>query len=255
MEIDMSDEIFSPEELERWIRSAKENVSVRRERNKIRIDVDGVSKRVPYDEELFRRLHDIASEVKQKLKGQEEAQTTRGRPPIVTTDVGLFQIQVKGKRPLVEQLMEHLAWTEGAFLDIGKEATLATLIASGEDPSKIPQIIQQFNKKEDFVNYVMSKYYNFIEASTRCGDVSVYKEQVLERDIKIALLQEQISSLNAQLNMLQDNLNRTRKMLEVALALMDDRQRDVFNRMLYVIIGMAEQPVQVAPEAGGEEVE
>jgi hypothetical protein len=156
---------------------------------------------------------------------------------------------VKGKRPLVEQLMEHLAWTEGAFLDIGKEATLATLIASGEDPSKIPQIIQQFNKKEDFVNYVMSKYYNFIEASARCGDVSIYKDQVLERDLKIALLQEQISSLESQLYMLQD------KMLEIALALMDDRQRDVFNRMLYVIIGMAEQPIQVAPEVGGEEVE
>jgi hypothetical protein len=255
MEINMSDEIFSPEELEKWIRSAKEDARVWKERNKIRIDVDGTTKKIPFDEELFTRLRAVASEVRQKLKSQEEAQTTRGRPPVVTTDVGLFQIQVKGKRPLVEQLMEHLAWTEGAFLDIGKEATLATLIASGEDPSKIPQIIQQFNKKEDFVNYVMSKYYNFIEASTRCGDVSTYKEQVLERDIKIALLQEQISSLESQLNMLQDNLNRTRKMLEVALALMDDRQRDVFNRMLYVIIGMAEQPVQMAPEVGGEEIE
>jgi len=243
------------EEIIDFIRSAREKVRVFREgQNKIRIDVDDQTRRIPYNEELFKKLQAVAAEVKEAIRG-------RGRTSSAgTSDVALFSTQVRGKRPLVEQLMDKLAWLQGAMLDIGAETFVAVLMASGENPDRIPEIVEGFNNREKFVNYVLDKLYNFISAAKSQQEVLAMREQLVERDLKIAMLEDKMEEMNVAMSMLMERAEKLRRMYEMALSIMDAEQLDKHTRMLQ-LLGIIEgggvqppgQPEQEVVPGGGHE--
>ena len=243
------------EEIIDFIRSAREKVRVFREgQNKIRIDVDDQTRRIPYNEELFKKLQAVAAEVKEAIRG-------RGRTSSAgTSDVALFSTQVRGKRPLVEQLMDKLAWLQGAMLDIGAETFVAVLMASGENPDRIPEIVEGFNNREKFVNYVLDKLYNFISAAKSQQEVLAMREQLVERDLKIAMLEDKMEEMNVAMSMLMERAEKLRRMYEMALSIMDVEQLDKHTRMLQ-LLGIIEgggvqppgQPEQEVVPGGGHE--
>jgi predicted RNase H-like nuclease (RuvC/YqgF family) len=241
------------EEIIDFIRSAKERVRVFREgQNKIRIDVDDQTRRIPYNEELFKKLQAVAAEVKETIR-------SRGRTSVAgTSDTALFSTQVRGKRPLVEQLMEKLTWLQGAMLDVGAETFVAVLMASGENPDRIPEIIQGFNDREKFVNYVLDKLYNFISAAKSQQEALSLREQLVERDLKIAVLEDKLEEMSVAVSMMSTRLERLKRMYEMALSIMDVEQLDKHTRMLQIlgIIEGGEMPQPGMPEQevtmGGE---
>ena len=248
----MSEE-HTEEEIIDFIRSAKERVRVFREgQNKIRIDVDDQTRRVPYNEDLFKKLQAVAAEVKETIR-------SRGKTSVAgTSDIALFSTQARGKRPLVEQLMEKLAWLQGAMLDIGAETFVAVLMASGENPDRIPEIIQGFNDKEKFVNYVLDKLYNFISAAKSQQEALSLREQIVERDLKIAVLEDKLEEMSVAMSMMSARHERLKRMYEMALSIMDAEQLDKYTRMLQILgiieggemtqPGMPEQEVPVGGE-------
>jgi hypothetical protein len=243
----MSEE-HTEEEIIDFIRSAKERVRVFREgQNKIRIDVDDQTRRIPYNEDLFKKLQTVAAEVKETIR-------SRGKTSVAgTSDTALFSTQVRGKRPLVEQLMEKLTWLQGAMLDIGAETFVAVLMASGENPDRIPEIIQGFNDKEKFVNYVLDKLYNFISAAKSQQEALSLREQIVERDLKIAVLEDKLEEMSVAMSMMSARLERLNKMYEMALSIMDAEQLDKYTRMLQ-ILGIIEGGEMIQPGISEQEV-
>jgi hypothetical protein len=169
------------------------------------------------------------------------------------SDIALFQTQIRGKRPLVEQLMDKLSWLQGAMLDFGAESLIAILLASGEDPDKIPQIIQGFNDKSTFVNYVITKLYNLIKLTKECGDAAALREELTEKDLKLSILEEKVNELYAMFSMLNEEVLKIKRMRDIALILMSDEQLSKYSKIIQVM-GIAEVP-EVPTESGGGSVE
>jgi hypothetical protein len=67
--IRMSQEL---EYIEKIIRDAKSSVKISKEGRKIRIDVDRRTIRIPYDEDVLRRLRVIVEEVKSRIEKERE---------------------------------------------------------------------------------------------------------------------------------------------------------------------------------------
>jgi hypothetical protein len=236
------------EEIINFIKSAKERVRVFREgQSKIRIDVDDQTRRIPYNEDLFKKLQAVATEVKEAIRG-------KGRTSAAgTSDVALFSTQVRGKRPLVEQLMEKLAWLQGAMLDIGAETFVAVLMASGENPDRIPEIVEGFNNRDKFVNYVLDKLYNFISAAKSQQELLALREQLIEKDLKLAMLEDKMDEIRTENLMLTEKIEKLKRMYEMALAIMDKEQIDKHVRMLQ-IIGIIEGGEEMMPRRIEQEV-
>jgi hypothetical protein len=167
---------------------------------------------------------------------------------------------VRGKRPLVEQLMEKLAWLQGAMLDIGAETFVAVLMASGENPDRIPEIVEGFNNREKFVNYVLDKLYNFISAAKSQQEVLAMREQLVERDLKLAMLEDKMEEMNVAMSVLMERLEKLKRMYEMALSIMDTEQLDKHTRMLQILgiieggeVQLPGRPEQEVPPGGGHE--
>jgi len=67
--VEMSREL---EYIEKIIRDAKSSVKISKEGRKIRIDVDRRTIRIPYDEDVLRRLRVIALEVKSRIEKEHK---------------------------------------------------------------------------------------------------------------------------------------------------------------------------------------
>jgi|GEM_PF-6350972 len=67
--IEMSHDL---EYIEKIIRDAKSSVKISKEGRKIRIDVDRRTIRIPYDEDVLRRLRVIVEEVKSRIEKERE---------------------------------------------------------------------------------------------------------------------------------------------------------------------------------------
>jgi len=213
------------ETIENWMRSTRTGrVSVRKQGDKIRIDVDGMSKVIPYSDEVYEKLKALANEIRAQFRGSTSV------PGV--SDVALFQATVRGKKPIVEQTMEKLAWLQGAILDFGSEAMIAILLASGENPDNIPEIVARSKDKDTFVNYMASKLYSIISAARECGDAAALRDEVLEKELKLYLLEEKFDELASQVVALASEVSRLRRMHEIALALMDQDQLERYSRVL-----------------------
>lgn len=240
----------SPEDAERLVREAKQKVYVRKMGDKIRIDVDGKSYTMPYDEELLNRLQAIASEVRDKIRSGEKTEV-KG-----VSDIALFATTVRGRKPIVENLMEKLSWLQSAIQDIGTEAMIAVLMASGESPEKIQTVIEGARDVERFKSFVMEKFYNLLiagkDSSKMMSQLEQLKEEVSMRDLKIAVLEQKLEELSGKLWYLMDSADRYRKMLEMSMTIMDDRQLDKLIRM-FKVFGLMREEAQEVPEGGGEQ--
>jgi hypothetical protein len=238
---------YTPEELEGIIRSAQRHVSVRKEGKNLRIDVDDQTIRVPYDEELHKRLSAVASEVRAALSGK-----TRPRAVSATSDVAHFYTAVRGHRPLVEDLMQRLAWAQRAFLNIGRDTFLAVLLASGEDPKRIPEIVHRFSNEDELHNYVIDKLFSMIAASKECAELPSIKEQLWDREVRLALLEERVDELYDLYIKVRDEISKLKTRYELALSLMTDEQRDILNRVLMVVERSyeSEKPAEESAEQG-----
>jgi len=240
----------TPEELEQIIRNAKDpsTVRVRRQEDKIRVDVDGRSYLIPYNEEAYKKLKEVEQEVRASVG------VGRGRTSVSGySDVALFMTQVRGKRPLVEQLMDKLTWLQGAMLDFGAESLIAILLATGEDPDKIPQIIQGFNDRASFVNYLITKLYNLLKLTKECGDAAALREELTEKDLKLSILEEKINELYTMFSMLNEEVMKIKRMRDIALILMNDEQLSKYSKIIQ-IMGITEAPI-IPTESGGGFVE
>jgi CHASE3 domain sensor protein len=240
---------YSPEELEGIIRSAQRYVRVYKEGKNLRIDVDGQTIRVPYNEELHKKLHEVASEVRASL-------STGVKPKSVATavsDVMHFYTVVRGHRPLVEDLMNRLAWAQRAFLNVGRDTFLAVLLASGEDPKRIPEIVHKFSSEDELHNYVMDKLFNMISASRECADLPSIKEQLWDREVKLSLIEERIDELYDLYMKVRDEIAALKLKYDIALSLMTDEQRDMLTRVLMAIEGYKPQVAESSVEEGGSE--
>jgi predicted solute-binding protein len=60
------------EYIEKIIRDAKSSVKISKEGRKIRIDVDRRTIRIPYDEDVLRRLRVIVEEIKTRIEKERE---------------------------------------------------------------------------------------------------------------------------------------------------------------------------------------
>jgi hypothetical protein len=240
----------TPEELEQIMRNAKDlsAVRVRRQEDKIRVDVDGRSYLIPYNEEAYKKLKEVEQEVRSAVGSSRGRTTVPGY-----SDVALFMTQVKGKRPLVEQLMDKLSWFQGAMLDVGAEALIAILLAYGEDPDRIPQIIQGFNDRSTFVNYVITRLYNLIKLTKECGDTAALREELTEKDLKLSILEEKVNELYAMFSMLNEEVIKIKRMRDIALILMSDEQLSKYSKIIQ-IMGITESPI-IPTESGGGSVE
>jgi len=67
--VEMSQDL---EYIEKIIRGAKSSVKISKEGRKIRIDVDRKTIRIPYDEDVLRRLRVIVEEVKSRIEKERE---------------------------------------------------------------------------------------------------------------------------------------------------------------------------------------
>jgi predicted house-cleaning noncanonical NTP pyrophosphatase (MazG superfamily) len=67
--VEMSQDL---EYIEKIIRDAKSSVKISKEGRKIRIDVDRRTIRIPYDEDVLRRLRVIVEEVKSRIEKERE---------------------------------------------------------------------------------------------------------------------------------------------------------------------------------------
>jgi hypothetical protein len=241
---------YSLEELEGIIKSAQHYVRVYKEGKNLRIDVDSQTIRVPYNEEWHKRLSELAKEVRASL-GLGGA---KAKPSATTTsDVSHFYTAIRGHRPLVEDLMQRLAWAQRAFLNIGRDTFLAVLLASGEDPKRIPEIVHKFSSEDELHNYVMDKLFNTISASKECADLPSIKEQLWDREVRLALLEERVDELYDLYMKVRDEIESLRLRYDIALSIMTDEQRDTLTRVLMAIEGYKPQEVESGTEEGGPE--
>lgn len=241
---------YSPEELENIVKSAQHFVRVYKEGKNLRIDVDSQTIRVPYDAELHKKLSELAREVRASIGLGSKSKV----PAAGISDISHFYTAVRGHRPLVEDLMQRLTWTQRAFLNVGRDTLLAVLISSGEDPKRIPEIIHKFTSEDELYNYVMDKLFNLISASRECSDLPSIKEQLWDREVRLSLLEERIDELYDLYIKVRDEISDLKMRYDIALSLMTDEQRDTLTRVLMAVEGSRVKREEAPVEGSSVEV-
>jgi hypothetical protein len=238
---------ITPEEAEQRIRSAKRIVYVRKSGNRIRVEVDGEYYYLPYDEETLNRLQAIATEVRDRIRSGERTEV-RG-----VSDIALFATTVRGRKPIVENLMEKLSWLQNVIQDIGTETLIAVLMASGEDPERIQTVIEGARDAERFKTYVIEKFYNLLiagkDSAKLVSQLEQLKEELSIRDVKIAILEQKLEELSGRLWHLMDMASRYGEMLKMAMTLMDEEQLTKFTKMVEVF-GLMRRASEESREGG-----
>jgi len=186
---------------------------------RIRIVAGGRTYRIGYDESVYNKLKEAESEARSRKESGSKG------PQQVTSDIGIWTTYIRGKRPLVEQLVEKLAWLQGALIDIGANAFLAVMLASGEDPDRISERLGSLNDKETLVNYVTDKLLTFISAAKDVSTISSLKERVAALEVQNALLTESLEKLKLYAGDL-------RRKLDIALSIMGSSELRRYAKVL-----------------------
>jgi hypothetical protein len=237
------------EEIRRAIMlDSKPYVKCEKSANRIRIKFSsGAERSIPYDEELCKELQDLAREAR------ERSSTTppRGTGSVPREDIQLYYTVVKGKRPLVEQLVSKLSWLQSAITDIGSETLLIILMASGESPDRIGEVVSKFGDPEKLVSYVREKLLNFIVSATNPQQVEELREKLAETQVSLAVCLEENEKLRSSNQMLWSRLRQAlsimaapelRKLLEVM----------ILESFIQAGIKASEEVARGGGEVGGE---
>jgi hypothetical protein len=183
----------SAEELEKLIKEAQDLPYVSKDLKEGKLCVQWGRRKikcVPYDPKLEEHLRSLADEVRSMMKGR-----AAGTSFISTSDISIWSTSVKGRRPLVEHLVEKLTWLQKVFTDVGTEAFLAILMSSGVQPDKIEEFVYKFKSDPDaLTSFIVNKLENFIVAASSQQDLVKCRNDVVERDAYIAYLESQIEN-------------------------------------------------------------
>jgi hypothetical protein len=203
---------------------SKPQVLCKRSENRIVVQFSsGATKSIsPFDEELCKELQTLAREVRER----SSAQIPRGTGSVPKEDIQLFYTTIKGKRPLVEQLVSKLSWLQTAITEIGSETLLIILMASGENPDRIGEVVSKFGDPEKLVSYVREKLLNFIVSAVNPQQIEELRMKLTETQLFLASCLEVNDRLRSEKQMLENRLRQAlsimaaselRKMLEVML--------------------------------------
>jgi hypothetical protein len=210
------------EEIRRAIMlDSKPYVKCEKQANRIRILFSsGAERNIPYDEELCKELQTLAREVR------ERGSAPKGTGNVPREDIQLYYTTVKGKRPLVEQLVSKLSWLQTAITDIGAETLLIILMASGENPDRIGEVVSKFGEAEKLVAYVREKLLNFIVSAVNPQQIEELRTELAKTQLFLASCLEVNDKLRSDKQMLEIRLRQAlsimtapelRKMFEVML--------------------------------------
>jgi hypothetical protein len=203
---------------------SKPQVLCKRTENRIVVQFSsGASKTIsPFDEELCKELQNLAREVRER----SSAQVPRGAGSVPKEDIQLYYTAIKGKRPLVEQLVSKLSWLQTAITDIGSETLLIILMASGENPDRIGEVVSKFGDPEKLVSYVREKLLNFIVSAVNPQQIEELRTELVKTQLFLASCLEVNDKLRSDKQMLEMRLRQAlsimtapelRKMFEVML--------------------------------------
>jgi hypothetical protein len=245
----------SIEELEQLIRSAHAPPRVKKVRNETCIYYENtVVKCVPYNEELHMRLQEIASEVRSAFKGGGG----RGQTSLPSaSDVGLWLSVIKGRRPLVEHLVESLVWGQNIIIELGKDFMLIGLMVADVDFNKLDEFVYKFEKDPDALRkFILEKVVTLLATAKSSVDVAKCREDVTERDAIIAYLESEYENLYNSFVQLSDEVAKIRRkynmiatLLKIATTIMPkDRLRAFANIATAIVL---EQGGERAASAGG----
>jgi hypothetical protein len=200
----------------------KPQVLCRRSEGRIVVQFSsGATKSItPFDEELCKELQDLAREVR------DRGSTPKGTGSVPKEDIQLFYTAVKGKRPLVEQLVSKLSWLQSAITNIGSETLLIILMASGENPDRIGEVVSKFGDADKLVSYVREKLLNFIVSAVNPQQVEELRTELVKTQLYLASCLEVNDKLRSDKQKLESRLRQAlsimaahelRKMFEVIL--------------------------------------
>ena len=215
--LDEEKKSVSIEELENLIRNAPRIPYVKKIRDETCIYYENEKvKCVPYNDELHKRLQDIASEVRAAFKGGGGRQTT------VTSisDVGLWMSVIRGRRPLVEHLVESgLAWVQNLIIELGKDFLLLGLLVADIDFNNLDEFIHKFEKDPDALRrFVLEKVVALLVVAKTSTDIAKCRNDVYERDAYIAYLESQLENAYNDIRSLYDKytmlVNRYRMVMD-----------------------------------------
>jgi hypothetical protein len=210
------------EEIRRAIMlDSKPYVKCEKSANRIRIAFSsGAERSIPFDEELCKELQDLAREAR------ERGSMPKGTGGVPREDIQLFYTAVKGRRPLVEQLVSKLSWLQTAITDIGAETLLIILMASGENPDRIGEVVAKFGEADKLVAYVREKLLNFIVSAVNPQQVEELRMKLAETQLFLASCLEVNDKLRSEKQTLENRLRQAlsimtaselRKMFEIIL--------------------------------------
>jgi hypothetical protein len=207
------------EELEKLIREAPELPYVSKDLRENKLCIQWGKRKVKcvqYDPRLEEYLRPIAEEVRASMKGKPLSTGMTS-----TSDVGIWMASVKGRKPLVEHLVEHLKRRQQVILEFGARAMLAVLMASGVPADKIGEFVHRFeNEPDSLVNFLLDKLENFIVAATSQQDLAKCREDVTERDAIIAYLESEYEKLYNNFVNLSNEVARIRRKYNMIASLL-----------------------------------
>jgi len=198
------------EELEKLIREAPELPYVSKDLRENKLCIQWGKRKVKcvqYDPRIEEHLRSVAEEVRASMKGKPISSGLSS-----TSDIGIWMASVKGKKPLVEHLVEHLKRRQHVILEFGARAMLAVLMASGVSADKIGEFVHKFeNEPDSLVNFLLDKLENFIVAATSQQDLAKCREDVTERDAIIAYLESEYENLYNSFRQLAEEVAKIRR--------------------------------------------
>jgi hypothetical protein len=250
-----SPEATGVEELEKLIREAQEPPYVSKDLRENKLCIQWGKRKVKcvqYDPKLEEHLKPIAEEVRAAMKGKPSS----GTSITSTSDIGIWMTSIRGKRPLVEHLVEELAWAQKSFLKVGVYATLAMLMASGVPPDKIEEHVYKFKSDPDaLTSFVLNKLENFVVAASSQQDLLKCRNDVAERDAVIAYIESEYESLYNSCQQLAGEVSKIKRryrmledMFRMALMFMP---RDKLKIFTDVVTAMVLEHQEKSPAQGG----
>jgi hypothetical protein len=206
-------------EIEQLIRSAPKAPYVRKVRNESCIYYENeLVKCIPYNEELHKKLQEIANEVRQAFKGRGSTTVPSvSRPP---SDIDIWLTSIRGRRPLVEHLVDKLAYGQTLITDLGMDFLIIGLMAADVDFSKLDELLYKFGKDPEALRrFILEKVVSLIAAAKSSTDLAKCREDIIERDATISLLESEYESLYNSCQQLAMECSNIRKKYHMLLDL------------------------------------
>jgi len=214
--------------------------------NRIRVR-DKVTKKtysIPYDLDIYARLEQA------KIEAEEKKETPAPKRNIVS-DISLWNTWIRKRRPLLEQVVERVAWFQDAIYEVGANTILLMFfINNPAEAEELPMLVRNLKDKDRFVTFIMDRLANLYAASKGVDEINRLREKVSELMVENALLTNMVEKLNAKLADLQYKFN-------LALGIMCEKDLRKYSKA--ITIGYTVGRMKIAPrivsssvEGGGE---